>query len=77
MLYINLILQYRTVAIQDFELAREMANNDKLSGRSVTTFFKDIRGYGTNIGVMTTEGEVWKVHRKFALATLNSEKKRF
>lgn len=44
----------------------------KLStGRSKSWFHRNIRGYnGRNLGIITTEGPIWKEQRRFALTNL-------
>ena len=58
------------VFIYDFQLAKEVAFDDKFSGRNVREYTSEFRGYGRNIGVIFTETEVWKTNRRFALSTL-------
>ncbi len=60
----------RAVFIQDYALAKEVVSSDVFGGRLETNFTRDVRGYGhRNVGIITTEGHVWKTNRKF-VATL-------
>lgn len=64
-------LSPRMVFVLDFDLAKEMAFSDKYAGRVVTTYTAHYRGHkGRNVGVIQTEGETWKINRRFALSTL-------
>ncbi len=48
-----------------------MAFSDKFTGRVITHYTSNYRGHkGRNIGVISTQGETWKIHRRFALSTL-------
>ncbi len=59
--------------ISDFKLAKEIAFSDRFAGRAVNHYHTNIRGYGVQIGVITTEGEKWRNIRRFALKTLKGK----
>ncbi len=63
--------RFRVVFIQDFDLAREIASDEAFNNRLDHTYLSDMRGYeGRRIGVISTEGDGWRAHRRFALSTL-------
>ena len=59
--------------VQDFDLAKSLANNEKFCGREVNHFTRNAQGVGRNVGIINTQGEDWKRIRRFSLATLRGE----
>ncbi len=61
----------RLVFIQDFELAKEVAFDERFKHRLEGPTLSNLRGYeGRKIGVAMTEGDTWRAHRRFTLSTL-------
>jgi hypothetical protein len=57
--------------VQDFELARELVNNDVFTGRMNEPIVNEFRGInGRQVGILQTHGQAWKENRRFALSTL-------
>lgn len=66
---LDLIL--RSVIINDFDVAKQVMFDDNYMGRgNKSNYLKNLRGYGRKIGLASTDGATWKVHRRFTLATL-------
>ena len=63
----------RFVIVQDFEIAKQIANDDKFCGRHETEYTRDLRGSGRNTGILTTNDSTWRTHRRFALSTLKGK----
>ncbi len=64
------------IVIHDFDLAKEMFNSETYTGRAKCHYHGYHRGYnGKNIGIITTEGDTWRTHRRFALSTLKGKHK--
>eukprot|EP00094_Tigriopus_californicus_P013115 TCALIF_12682-PA protein Name:"Similar to Cyp303a1 Probable cytochrome P450 303a1 (Drosophila melanogaster)" AED:0.09 eAED:0.09 QI:108/0.85/0.87/1/0.85/0.75/8/29/490 len=62
--------QMRVVIINDFDLAKKMAFSDTFSGRLIGMYTETMRGYNRNIGVISTQGQIWRHNRRFSLTTL-------
>ncbi len=59
------------MVIQDFDLAKEIAFDERFNLRLESDYLSNMRGYGgKKIGVAMTEGETWRTHRRFTLSTL-------
>ena len=56
--------------VMNFRMAKDIANDDRFFGRLQNDYTMNQRGYNGNIGVIETEGQLWKDNRKFALTTL-------
>lgn len=56
--------------VHDFDLAKQLCNDDRFLGRSLSHYATYVRGYGRKIGIVSTEGPTWKVHRRFTLSSL-------
>ena len=64
----------RAVIINDFETAKQMANDENFCYRKVNYAATHLRGNGKkHIGVVNTSGEQWRRNRRFSLATLKGE----
>ena len=63
---------YRVVFIQDFSKAKEIAFSDKFTGRvQMSHIVNNVRGInGQSIGILFTDGQIWKSLRRFSLQTL-------
>ena len=71
---ILLFLLYRMVIVNDFELAKQMANTENFSYRPANYLQKHMRGNGRAIGVISTSGDIWRRNRRFSLTTLKGMK---
>ena len=61
----------RAVFVFDYNVAKEIVFSDKYIGKYGSDYAKNMRGYhGTRIGVIQTEGQTWKMNRRFSLSTL-------
>ncbi len=48
-----------------------MVYSDTFNGRIIDYYTSHLRGHGgRNVGIITTQGETWKTHRRFALRIL-------
>ena len=58
--------------IQDFSKAKEIAFSDKFTGRvQMSHIVNNVRGInGQSIGILFTDGQIWKSLRRFSLQTL-------
>merc|ERR1712117_749004 len=62
--------QFRLVIVNDFEVAKQMANDENFSHRPAHFVVKHMRGNGRETGVIATSGEAWRRNRRFSLTTL-------
>ena len=60
----------RLVIVNDFEVAKQMANDENFSHRPAHFVVKHMRGNGRETGVIATSGEAWRRNRRFSLTTL-------
>ena len=60
----------RLVIVNDFEVAKQMANDENFSHRPAHFVVKHMRGNGRETGVIATSGEAWRRNRRFSLSTL-------
>ena len=56
--------------MNDFEVAKQMANEENFSYRPANFVGKHMRGNGREIGVIGTSGDIWRRNRRFSLSTL-------
>ena len=57
--------------VNDFEIAKEMANSENFSHRPGHYVATHLRGTGKKqIGVIATSGDQWRRNRRFSLSTL-------
>ena len=64
----------KLVLVNDFETAKQMANDENFYYRKVNYVATHFRGNGENqIGVVNTSGEQWRRNRRFSLTTLKGE----
>ena len=64
----------KLVLVNDFETAKQMANDENFYYRKVNYVATHFRGNGENhIGVVNTSGERWRRNRRFSLTTLKGE----
>ena len=64
----------RVAMVNDFETAKQMANDENFCYRKVNYFATHLRGNGKkHIGVVNTSGEQWRRNRRFSLSTLKGE----
>ena len=64
----------RLVIVNDFEVAKQMANDENFCYRKVNYTATHLRGNGQkHIGVVNTSGEQWRRNRRFSLTTLKGK----
>ena len=64
----------KIVMVNDFETAKQMANDENFCYRKVNFTATHLRGNGKkHIGVVNTSGEQWRRNRRFSLTTLKGE----
>ena len=64
----------KAVMVNDFETAKQMANDENFCYRKVNYTATHLRGNGQkHIGVVNTSGEQWRRNRRFSLTTLKGE----
>ena len=63
---------FRIVFIQDLQKAKEIAFSDKFTGRvKISHVINNVRGInGESVGILFTDGPIWKSLRRFSLTTL-------
>ncbi|OQV22533.1 Cytochrome P450 18a1 [Hypsibius exemplaris] len=60
----------RVVVISDFHVLKKLFSEDAASGRIIRRLVRTESTLPLNIGLVGSEGELWKIHRRFALSTL-------
>ena len=64
----------KAVMVNDFETAKQMANDENFCYRKVNYTATHLRGNGQkHIGVVNTSGEQWRRNRRFSLTTLKGK----
>jgi hypothetical protein len=64
---------YRLVVVQDLQLAKEVGFDERFNARPNVYLTQQLKGYGKNMGIITTWGKTWNMNRKFSMSAFKGK----